>query len=301
MDILSDVLENLQLKGSVHFNTCFNAPWGVAVGPSEQAAFHIIERGRGWLQLEGEKEGIDLQAGDIVIVLHGCQHKISDRPDSKGIAGETVVGKVTSGENPFKANDGDETNIICGYFDFNHDTHQPLLHTLPRCIHLTREARSQFIGLEHILTLMVEESTNERQGKTLLLNKITEILFVQAVRAYIYQNRETIPFFMALTDKRLINALSLIHKQPEAPWSVDLLAKTVGMSRTSFSNKFHQATGVTPMKYITIQRMERAKQKIQNTTLSLGVIADEVGYHSESAFKKGFKKLFGASPSTFRR
>lgn len=152
-----------------------------------------------------------------------------------------------------------------------------------------------------VLNMVVSEAAVDRQGQSALLDKITEILFIQAIRAYTDQQQSDHSFLAALQDRHVVSALTVMHQSPEKSWTLETLAREAGMSRSVFANRFHELVGITPMKYLMVQRMEMARQKIQETQLSLPVIAEQVGYSSDSAFKKAFKKFYERTPSSFRK
>jgi AraC-like DNA-binding protein len=299
MDVLSDILRTIHLEGSVYFSTCFCSPWGLAIEQTEKASFHIIERGQCWLQMDSLPEPKPLVGGDILILPHGSKHQISDQPSSKCLNGQAAVQRIISGDNPFIGAENN-FNIVCGYFSFEQDSQQTFLRALPEIIHLTHQERQQFSWLDTVLKLIVTEASMEQLGKSVLIDRITEVLFIQVVRAYIKLIEQSDCYLSALKDKHIAKALAAIHQSPEKNWSLETLAQTAGMSRSIFANRFHHLVGDTPMKYLLAQRMQLAKRQISTSRQPLFNIAEQVGYRSDSAFKKAFKRFFNQTPASFR-
>lgn len=300
MDVLSDILQALQFRGSVYFSTCFCSPWGLEIAKTDNASFHIIEQGECWLQMDSLPEPKKLVAGDILVLPHGTKHQISDHPDSSCLNGQDTVKRIISGDNPF-VGEQDSFNILCGYFEYAHDQQLPFLKSLPEVIHLTQEDRDKLCRLDSVLTLIVSEASMEQQGKSAVVDRITEVLFIQVIRAYIQLQNHGENYLAALNDKQIAKALAAIHQSPEQDWTLEGLAKEAGMSRSVFANRFHHLVGETPMRYLLAQRMQLAKKQIATSKDSLFNIAEQVGYSSDSSFKKAFKRFFNETPASFRR
>ena len=300
MDTLSSILKNIHLQGSVYFSSCFCSPWGLDIQEAEKASFHIIVRGQCWLQMPHLPHAKPLVGGDIIILPHGSAHQISDHPDTPCRHGLSTVEQIISGTNPF-AGDNQNFDIVCGYFEFDRKGPNPFLDALPEVIHLSQEHRQQFGWLDSALQLVICEATSEQPGKAVLLDRVTELLFIQVIRAYIQLSKQQNNYFTALNDPYLSQALYLMHHQADTDWSLESLAHSVGMSRSRFANHFHHLVGITPMKYLLSCRMQLARQTINQTNTSLVHIAEQVGYASDSAFKKAFKRFFGKTPASFRK
>ena len=300
MDALSDILRNIHLEGSVYFNSCFCSPWGLDISETNRASFHIIERGQCWLQMDNLAEPVPLVGGDILILPHSSRHQISDQPDTTCLPGKETVESIVAGNNPF-IGDQDTFHIVCGYFEFEKDTQRPFIDALPDIIHLNQQHRHQFSWLDTALKLIVSEASMNQPGKGVLIDRITEVLFIQVIRAYIQLNNQSDNFLAALQDKHISKALTALHQAPEKNWTLESLASEAGMSRSIFANRFHHLVGMTPMKYLLNCRMQLAKQQIERSSDSLFNIAEQVGYTSDSAFKKAFKRFFDKTPASFRR
>ncbi len=299
MDALSVVLRDIHLRGSVYFKECFQSPWGLSVASSKKAAFHIIDKGSCWLNIKGRDEQIKLLAGDAVILPHGTEHQLLDNPNSDCLPAVQVVEKIHKGENPFLGSDG-QFNIVCGYFEFDRDSNHAFVDSLPELIHITQEYRHSYSWLNAAIKMLTSESANNNLGKEVLIERLTDVLFIQIIRCYIEHNKEQENFIAALNSGSLNKVLCLLHESPELNWTLASLAEVCNMSRSKFTARFKESVGVTPMKYLLARRMFKAKQLISQTQYSLTSISEMVGYQSESSFKSAFKQFFGKTPSNYR-
>jgi len=305
MDVLGDVLRVLRLRGSLYFDACFCAPWGMQVSHSSHASFHIIVKGDAWLKLGSQAVPIKLQAGDIVLFPTSAAHTISDQLDSQCINGEEVVAAYQNQQPLFAAKNTESTqqefNIICGYVEFDRALSHPFLKNLPELIHIDKQLRSRFKWLDSAIEQIVLETSEQQPGGTVLIDRFTEILFIQMIRSYAQMQLTQHSYFSALLDNQLCTALSLMHNAPNKNWSVELLAGEVAMSRSAFYARFNDYIGVPPMKYLFEWRMLQAKQKIESSQKTLSLVAEEVGYQSDSAFQKAFKRFFSYTPASLRK
>lgn len=299
MDVLSDILRSMNLRGSVYFGSSFCVPWGLDIAQSDKASFHIIERGQCWLRMDHLPAPVPLVGGDILVLPHGSRHCISDQADSDCAPAGPIVERIIKNENPF-AGENSSFKIICGYFEYKQDKQQPFFNVLPEMIHLSQQHRQQFSWLDTALTLVVSEATSNNPGKSILVDRITEILFIQVIRAFIQLQPKQDNFLAALNDKHIAKVLSAIHQSPGHHWALDNLAEQAGMSRSVFANRFHHLVGITPMKYVLSCRMQLAKELIERTPTPLYAVAEQIGYSSDSSFKKAFKQFFERTPASFR-
>ena len=299
MDVLNSILKSVKLCSSMYFNTSFCAPWGVDLAEDYRSSFHIVERGHCWLRMDG-REPLQLNEGDIVILPHGSAHLMSDQPNSACRPVADVVGDLMQGVSPFPG-EGDGLKMICGFFEFNKDGEVHFLKSLPDLIHFTQQHRTQFQFLDSALEMISHESSSPFPIGGLLKDKITELLFIQAVHTFMELNPERNCYIVALNDRYISQALALMIEQPQYPWTLNKLALKIGMSRSRFAQHFHQLMGTTPMRYLLNCRMQLAKQYIETGNMPISNINEMVGYASDSAFKKAFKEFFGNTPSFYRR
>ncbi len=306
MDALSDVLRSVHLSGSLFCRSEPRAPWGMEVPQHDSAHFHIIRRGRCYLMVEGRETQL-LEAGDMVVLPGGSPHDLVDDPSTPTQPlGDLLADMQSGGESCslIFGGGGEACTLICGYFRFDPSQVHPLLAVLPSMILLKGEGGRAQPWLESTLNLIAEESCAARPGSEVLIDRLTETLFIRVIRSYLDDpaSDETGPNWLAgLKDPKIGEALGYIHHLPQENWTVDALATRVGMSRSAFSGRFSELVGEPPLKYITRWRMQLAADHLRNEKLSLGEIAARVGYGAEAAFSKVFKRMWGVSPGNFRR
>ncbi len=303
MDVLSDILRSVHLGGGVYFRCEFSAPWGMDIKPTPVAEFHIIVRGNCWLRMPGRSTPIPLQGGDLVAFPHGDAHTLVDAPEGVALPAEEILqgqnldhyGPVTYGGRGLPA------TVLCGYFQFDHDHPHPLVAALPPLIHIRSADSYDFAWLQTALNFMIHETRTAKPGAEAVVNRLAEVLFVQMVRAYIAQSEAPLGMLAAIADRQIGSALQLMHQAPQQPWTLAGLAQQVGMSRSAFAARFNQLVGHTPMQYLTLWRMQKARELLSETRLSTAEIAEQVGYRSDAAFGKVFKKAVGTGPGAYRR
>lgn len=303
MDVLSDVLTSIHLGGGVYFRCEMTAPWGMAIPRTEVAEFHVIVRGHCWLRLPDRQELIALQGGDVVAFLHGGAHGLVDAPDRAELpAAEIMEGQSLENFGPVKhGGGGPPASILCGYFEFDRDSLHPLVAALPPFIHLRGAESSGFAWLQTALNFMIHETLAAKPGAEAVVGRLAGVLFVQMVRAYIEQAESPPAMLAAIADRQVGAALALMHKEPARTWTLDTLARGAGLSRSALAARFHQLVGETPIQYLTMWRMQLARKLLGESALSTAAIAERVGYQSEAAFGKAFKKMVGTGPGAYRR
>ena len=297
MDVLSDILEKVKLSSSVYFKSDFSSPWGMNIGNSPLAQFHIVTRGQCVLKVGGQIT--QLFAGDIIVFPLGTSHWLADQESSNRTNGKDVIESIISGESIFNG-DSISTTLICGHFEFDREIEHPLLSSLPELIHITDSERKELPWLVGITDLIIKEAGKEASGSNIILNRLGEVLFIHTLRAYLIRESTEDGFLAAIHDERIGSALAAFHNYPENEWSLALLAQIAGMSRTSFCNTFKLLIGETPLNYITVWRIIKAKELLKQSKKTIGEIAEGVGYKSEASFSRIFKKRVSLSPLKYR-
>lgn len=298
MDILSDILSKVKLTSVVYFKSDFSEPWGMEIPKGPFAQFHIVTSGQ--CLLKTKDKSIRLFTGDIVVFPLGASHWLANNENSKRYDGQEVVQSILSGKSLFEG-DKLSTTLVCGHFEFDKSLDHPFVKELPSIIHINDTDIKQFSWLKSITDLVIAEAEREQFGSGVIVNKLGEILFVHTLRAYIEKNKSVNGFIAAIQDKRISKVLKEIHSSPQNDWKIEQLAKIAAMSRTSFSNRFKLLTGETPFNYITQWRLLQAKELLEESKLSVGEIAEQVGYQSEAAFNRVFKKRVSLTPLKFRQ
>lgn len=303
MDALTDILKSLRLSGGVYFRCELSSPWGMDIGQTSVAEFHVVARGSCWLKLTDEKSLVCLEAGDVVVFPHGHAHVLLDAPESVALPMKAVIGnQKTENYGPVVYGGGGMlANILCGYFEFDRKIRSPLLDALPPFIHIKGADATELSWLQTTINFICYETRAAGHGTEAVVNRLVEVLFIQIMRAYITQSTMPLGILGAIADAKVGLALNAMHQKPEYNWSLEDLAQQAGMSRTAFAQRFHTLAGQTPMHYLTIWRMQKAKELLESSNMTMPAIAEQTGYQSEASFSKAFKKCMGISPGACRR
>jgi AraC-like DNA-binding protein len=303
-DLLTDILQTVHLEHTILCKCVLTGPWGIRF-PAEpgEAAFHVVTRGQCWLII-AEQPPLLLVTGDFVMFPHGHEHVISDTLSSPITDFEnTSIMCPNHGYNSISfGGDGLPIELLAGCFQVRGDRRNPLLTSLPTLIHVRSDHGQLVPWLETTLRYITAELAVSQLGFQTVIARLVDVLFIQAVRAYI----ASIPdhqqnWLRALTDSEMVIALSLMHRDPEKPWTVASLAEQIPMSRSAFSARFTQLVGQPPMQYLTTWRMVKATELLCESQLGLKEIASLIGYESEVSFSKAFKQWAGVAPSFYRR
>ena len=298
MDIISDVLKKISLSSTFYFKSDFSSPWGMDIPAGPFAQFHMIVDGNCVLSTNTGK--YPLKPGDIVVFPHGTAHWLADKAGHKKVNGKDVVAAIASGNSPFKEGPFG-TSLICGHFEFNQDLDHPFLYQLPEIIHITRHDLKELPWMQSIANLIINEMANQKDGTELIQQKLGEVLFIQTIRVYMQKQVNNKGFLAAIQDQKIGKAIKAIHQSPEQNWQLSSLARIAGMSRTSFSNNFKSLMGQTVLSYLTHWRISEAKFLLQQSDKHVGEIAEAVGYRSEAAFNRIFKKKMAITPFKYRK
>jgi AraC-like DNA-binding protein len=302
MDILTDVLNTLELKGWLSSRRELTPPWRYDFAASQDSMFHVLSFGGAYLQVEGAAEPVRVEDGDVVLFPTGHPHSLYDDPMSP------LTRVVHLDYNPQRGHqvvdsegEGPKLLMLCGAFHFEYPSNFPLLHRLPKLLHIPGAQGRMEQGFGDIVRLIARELASEQPGAEVMLRRLTELLFIQVIRLWIDQQAEaSVGWVGALRDQPISAALGLIHQSPERRWTVQELAEAAALSRSAFSARFTQLVGEPPMAYLTRWRMLRAKRLLKNE-VSMETIADLLGYESEAAFRKAFKREIGIPPARYRK
>lgn len=306
MDVLTDVLESVRVRGAVFGKMQLTAPWGFSADRGEGLGFTVVTRGSCWLEVEGHAP-LQLAGGDLVVLKKDRPHVIRDARSTPVLPVEELLSQCPArhGCEPggvfAYGGGGAETAFIGGRFDIENADDNPLIAALPAVIHVRGDRGTPVRWLEATLQFMASEMTSGQPGAETVVARLADILFVQAVRAYLADGGERRGWLSALVDAQIGPALSRIHEKPEAAWTVESLAASVGMSRSAFAARFSALAGEPPLTYLTRWRMTKAERLLRAGHSSIGAIAERVGYDAEAAFSKAFKRWTGQAPGAFRR
>jgi AraC-like DNA-binding protein len=306
MDVLTDVMQTLRVRSHLYGRAEFTAPWGISV-PREpgHAGFFVVSRGSCWLETEGLDHAVPLAGGDFVFFPHGGPYVLRDTLHSP----VTPVDEIHSVEDSrgtvcSAGGGGAPTSAVWGCFEFEDGGRNPLIESLPPVIHLTAEAGPSVQWLQSTLQFVTSEISSGLPGAETVANRLTDILFVHAIRAHITgcaaHGCRANGWLRALADPKIGESLRLIHQAPQKEWTVESLAKAVAMSRSAFAAKFNALVGESPLRYVTAWRMRKATDMLLRGD-PIAAIAQAVGYETDAAFGKAFKKHMGVTPGEYRR
>lgn len=275
MEVLSDILRGLRTTGSVYFCDFLVPPWELGYAGEERAMFHLVRRGSAKVRVGDRVRA--LEAGDFVFFAPGVDHSVfNDDPDAA------------------------QTLLLCGYCHFDALDDDVLLRALPRFVLMQRDELEQWPWLVRTLEHLSAEYMSAAPGSELTVNKLTEVLLVQLLRADFGRSGNE-GIVAALGDARLARALTRIHRNPGHAWTIEEAAREASMSRSGFARKFKELLETGFFDYLTRLRMRNAREMLSASRLRVDDIAGKVGYQSELSFVKAFKKLHGVTPRAYRQ
>ncbi len=324
-DVRSDVLRTVRLSGAMLFLVDATVPWrsqaphartfAPHVMPQAQhlVSYHIVVRGQCWAGLSDEPLQ-PLAEGDGLVVPHGDAYALASQPDAAPTYGDddavAFLRSMAAGELPSVVQEGGQprdddarqhTSFICGFLGCDARPFNPILWALPRAIHLRRVTQPGD-RLSHLLTYAIAELRERGPGQRDVLLRLSELMFVEVVRRHLAQaGSEATGWLAALRDPLISRVLARLHAQPAHAWTLDTLAEATGASRSTLSERFALLVGQPPMHYLAGWRMQLATRLLAEHSMKVRSIADSVGYASEAAFSRAFKKHTGLSPQAWRR
>jgi AraC-like DNA-binding protein len=315
MDVLSEVLRIVKLDTALFFNAEFSAPWCLSEATSTVLAphlspqgghlilYHFLFEGRAYATLpDGRRE--ELVAGDIVIFPHGDAHLLGNGKPTRPVdAFQTFSKNLTEGLKVARFGGGGEVSkFVCGFMMCQPRLSDVFLAGLPPMlkVHVVDEPSGQW--LEHSIRFSVDQENGGRAGGSLVMAKLAELLFVETLRRYISSLPEDETGWLAgARDPAIGQALVQLHRKPAYPWTISQLARQVGLSRTRLAERFRHFLGEPPMGYLAQWRLKLGAEMLQSSEESVAEVAAAVGYGSEAAFNRAFKRAFDCPPAQFRR
>jgi AraC-like DNA-binding protein len=314
MDVLSEVLRVVKLQGALFYNGEFSSPWSVTATSSRALAryvapgaehviiYHLLTEGRASVRLD-DGTRVALNPGDIVMIPHGDRHIMENGAcATTADESEKIAEVLEQGLKLCRIGGGGEvTKLVCGYMACDLQLCQVFLNGLPRVFKVNIRHDPSGRWLENSIRFSVDHADTERAGGEAVLAKLSEVLFVEALRAYISQlPPEQIGWLAGARDTEVGKTLALMHHNPAHPWTLAELAKEAGISRSVLAERFRHYLDETPMAYLTHWRLQLGAQMLSSTSYSVAQIAAEVGYESEAAFNRAFKREFAVPPARFR-
>jgi AraC-like DNA-binding protein len=312
-DALSDMLRSVRLKGGVFLDANFTAPWAVSSvvtaeackplleKPAQLIAYHFLLKGRALLTVDGHPP-VSVEAGEIVLMPRNDVQVLASEPGLAPVNGYELVDLSRDGglARIDYGGGGEPTRMFCGFLGSD-DAYNPLMQALPSVLKIDiRDATSREM-IEASLKFAAGELMLGRLASSDVISRLSEFLLIEAVRRYAATlGDDQTGWLKGLKDPQIGRALALMHQDIAAPWSAELLADSVAMSRSAFMSRFAGLVGMPPIRYLTVWRLEAAKLDLRETSKSISQIAHAAGYESGEAFSRAFKREFGASPAIWR-
>jgi len=300
MDALSEFLSVVRVEGSLFSRAELSAPWGVRTHGAPDGIFHAVVAGAGQLEVAGEPSR-SFRAGDLLVMPHGSAHVLRD-------AGGSSVQHISAWPTDPEADglpclrgggEGAGTSLLCGTFRFDAEGRESLLPSLPRVIHVAGGRATGW--LDSTLRHLADELSSGRPGGAVLAARLADLLFVGVLRSWLEEAADATGWLAALADPQISRALGAIHGDAARSWTVADLARAAGMSRSGFFARFNERVGEPPAAYLLRWRMTVARSQLRRTSAPMAEVAERVGYGSEAAFSRAFKRSVGVPPSAWRR
>ena len=315
MDALSETLRVVRLVGAIFINARFTAPWCYQSPAADSAApilepgadrvviFHLITEGECHVEL-GDEPPLKLVAGDVVIFPQGDAHRMSSQPGLAPAGSGRRLDDVLARRPRQLAygGGGSTTRLVCGYLACDARLARMLLAGLPRVVRVNVRESNAGTWLEASVRYALAEARSPRPGGAGVLAKLAEVLFIEVLRLYMNEQGEGRIGWLAGVGDRIVGAaLNALHKEPSRAWTLEELARTAATSRSVLAERFVQLVGSTPMQYLTQWRMVLASNLLVRSNAPLASIANDVGYQTDTAFSRAFRREFGAPPAAWRR
>ena len=318
MDALSDVLKSVRLEGAVYLNAEFTAPWCIRgecsvpsvrqrlAGAEHVVFFHFLTEGRCKVRLADGAEVLDVAAGDLILISRDDRHLLGSDVRLTPLEADVLVGANPASDANFvqlrHGGGGAATRFVCGYLACSRSVCRPLLDALPRLLRIPIGDAAASAQLRDLLQMGVRETMAARAGAESMLAKLSELMFVEALRRYV----ENLPpqgkgWLAGVRDTQVGRALALLHGEPGRPWTVDELAREVALSRSALAERFAALVGEPPIQYLMRWRLALAAQTLRASGDAITRVAERSGYESEAAFSRAFKREFGMPPAAWRR
>jgi AraC-like DNA-binding protein len=314
IDPLSEVLRSVRLIGGVFLDARFTAPWCVLsqitaedcrpflTTPAQIIAYHFIIEGRLLLELDGEPP-LEINAGELVLLPRNDAHTLSSALGLKPVSADDLIQPAADGglAQISYGGGGELTYLVCGFLA-SEEVHNPLIATLPRVLKLDIRQGGSRDWIEASVRFAARELTEGRFASSSVMSRLSELLFVEAVRNYASTLKEDeTGWLKGLRDPYVGRALALLHGRIDAPWTAEMLARDVALSRSAFNDRFTSLVGIPAIRYLTLWRLQVAKEKLRQGRGTIAQIAHAVGYESEVAFNRAFKREFGHPPARWRQ
>jgi AraC-like DNA-binding protein len=314
LDPITDIFRTMHVTAFGQHRLEATAPWGLIqegqteekvppsgkkISPTDLAHFAMLSRGNCWLSVEGIPEPIPLTGGDCILLAWGTSFVLRDSLQTRPKKSFHEVASRDNSNVAHYGGGGAPTTIVCGSFRFDRASLKPITQLLPSFI-LIKSDQAHTLALHNTMQALASEMAEQAPGSEVVATRLGEVLFIQALRAHIASGPERNKGWLrAIFDPQIGTALRAIHDSVKTSWTVESLAEAAGMSRSAFAARFKELLGQTPLEYVTEWRMQKAMQLLQQRDKKLIDVARSVGYASDAAFSKAFKRVVGANPGEY--
>lgn len=303
-DPLGEVLHLLRMSGTFYCRSHFTAPWGLDLPPiADTLMFHVVTSGQSWLEVDGAEPRL-LNRGDLALVPHGRGHRLASEPTTPAARLFDLERQELSERYEIlrHGGGGEATTMMCCVVRFDHPAAERLVGLLPPLICVEAWSSPEMDWVQSTLRLIDTEANELRPGGETVITCLADVLVVYAIRSWMSHDPSARQGWLgALRDEQIGGAITAIHRDPARAWSVEALASEVAMSRSAFAARFTELVGEPAMRYVTRWRMHVATRWLEDDGISTGEIAERLGYESEAAFSRAFKRVVGAPPGTVRK
>jgi AraC-like DNA-binding protein len=303
-DVVSEILRSVRVRSTVWCRSELRAPWGFGTDGGGSPAFHVVSAGHCWLQVEGDRVQLELNAGDLVVLPTGRRHWLRDDPATPAPGLDRLLAShPLDGQRRLRGGGrGPRTALLCGGFVLEGGGSHPLLEALPPVIRVQGVRGRPLPWVAATVRLLSTEVGATAPGSEAVVSRLADGLLTQALRVAVagLDATDGVRAPGALRDPQIASAVRLIHGQPQRSWTVGELAAEVALSRSAFAARFHRLVGEPPMRYLIRARLGHAASLLHTTNDSLAGIARRTGYGSEFSFNRAFKRVFGVPPGAYR-
>ncbi len=299
-DPLTEMLRGLRLEGVEYARCRMTAPWGLVFPAQPAAHFHFIAERGCWLRTP-DGEWVRLEQGDAVLLPRGAEHALASSPDAvasplNNCQSDPVCCGIVDTQG---GGDGEETVLFSASMNFNLDSQHPLFQMMPELMQM-HELAADEPGIPPLLAAMTCELALDRVGAGGMLTRLADVVAAGLIRNWVEKGCGSAGWVAAARDPDIGRVLAAIHRDPTKDWTVEALADVMHASRSAFALRFATVVGETPARYVAQLRMQQAKQWLVRDRLKIAIVAQRLGYESEAAFSRAFKRIIGAPPSQFR-
>lgn len=299
MHFFQEFFPALQIKEAVYTRVEVSSPWGLDFMPYRHTKFGIVLAGECFIDLKDGQSPIRMEYGTCYLLPRGDAFRLRDKLLSDAVDFEVALHSL-KGRLLRYGGDGEKTTIVGGRFIFADHSYPGILDLLPPLIHF-KVSENELAALEATIMLLAKETTEPTLGSNIMVDRLADIFFIQSLRAYVLaEAQREVGWVGAVGDEKLTSAIRLMHNEIEYDWTIAALASRVGMSRAVFAARFKAKIGTSPMSYLTRFRLIKARKLLKQSSMSIAQIAAKVGYTSEAAFNKAFRRELGMPPGTFR-